>query len=418
MKKIILIILLFSFLQSYSQQTDSIDITTCVNAAIEVFQLQSSLDFNNKTIELQQKNLKTNFLPNIKIEGQATYQSEAIELDLPIPGLVLPEVPLDQYKVYFEVNQLIYDGGQTKNYNKILSTSSTENTIKNKITQNDLEINIAKIFFYTILLDKQLQITENQLKTLNDQLKIIEVGVKNEVVLQVNYDILYVEKLKIEQKINEIIIQKNSTLKVLEYYTNLKFSENTKFVLPNLIISSENIVSSKIELLEVQTQKLEFQNSQLSSSRLPNVYAFAQAGYGRPGLNMLSTEFSPYFFAGLKFSWKIYDWNNTKRSKQINIVKTQMIDIEKQNITISENVQKENIISQINSLSSNIEKDKEIIIIQEKIIKTYNSQLQNGIIKSSDYIIELNKLSLAKLTLELHLIQLEQKKYEFNNFIN
>ena len=418
MKKIILFIFLLNFLNSFSQQVDSIELTTCVNAAIEVFQIQKSLDFNNKSVELQQQNLKTNFLPSIKLEGQATYQSEAIELNLPIPGLVMPEVPLDQYKVYFEINQLIYDGGQTNNYNKILSTTSSENIIKTQIQQKDIENNISKIFFYTILLEKQLQITENQFKTINDQLKTIEIGVKNEIVLPVNYDILYVEKLKIEQKIDEIKIQKNSTLKVLEYYTNLKFTENTKFILPSITLTNENNNSSKTELLRIQSQKLELQNSQLSSSRRPNVYAFIQGGYGRPGLNMLSSDFSPYFFTGVKFSWKIYDWNNTKRSKEMNIFKSQIIDIEQQNISISNNIQKENILSQINSFSKNIEKDKEIIKIQEKIIKTYNSQLENGIIKASDYVIELNKLTQAKLMLELHLIQLEQKKFEFNNFNN
>jgi hypothetical protein len=44
---------------------------------------------------------------------------------------------------------------------------------------------------------------------------------------------------------------------------------------------------------------------------MPRVFAFAQAGYGRPGLNMMSNEFEPYAIVGAKLVWTPWEWNKS-----------------------------------------------------------------------------------------------------------
>ncbi|MBN2890950.1 MAG: TolC family protein [Bacteroidales bacterium] len=415
MKKTISILLLLGSI-TLSAQTETITLWQCISAGIENFQVQQNQEYNSQSVDLQKQSLKTNFYPVIKLNGQATYQSTAIEINLPIPGIEMPSVPLDQYKAYLEINQMIYDGGLTKSYSNLLSLSNTENISKSSIQEIEIGNNIAKIFFLALLLDKQEEIINNQLKTLNEQLKIVDISVKNNILTPVNRDILQSEILKVEQKFDETKILKSSTIKVLEQFTGQTYNSDVDFLFPDLSINqTDTSISPRIELFDIQSQKLEIMDNQISATRRPQVYAFAQGGYGRPGLNMLSDEFSPYFIAGVSFSWRIYDWNNANRNRQINAIKTNQINIEKDNTQIGITVQKENILAQINSLEQSIDKDKQIIILQENILKTYNSQLKNGIITSSEYVIEVNKLSQAQLTLELHKIQVEQLKYEYNN---
>lgn len=412
--KCLLVIALLTLNLSTFAQTDTINLWKCIDAGIENFQVQNSLDFGNKSVDLQQQNLKTNFYPIIKLNGQATIQSTAIEIDLPIPGVEMPTVPLDQYKAYLEIHQLIYDGGMTKSFSNILDLSFDENQTKSEIQEIEIGKSIAKIFFLAQLLDKQVDIIENQLKTLNNQLKIVDISVKNDVLIPVNRDILLSEILKVEQKLDETRILKSSTIKVLGQYTGHFFSEDADFAAPMIILNTtDTTVSPKIEILDIQSHKLDLMNNQVSATRRPQVYAFAQGGYGRPGLNMLSDEFSPYFIGGIAFSWKLYDWNNANRNRQINTIKHDQIQIEKQNTILAINIQKENILAKIKSLDEAIIKDFQIIDLQENILKTYNSQLKNGIITSAEYVIEVNKLSQAQLTLELHKIQLEQLKFEY-----
>jgi len=332
-----------------------------------------------------------------------------------MPGVEFPEVPLDQYKLYLQINQMIYDGGLTNSYKKILDISVKENELNSELTIKNLQKSVSNIFFATILLNSQEKIIDNQLKTLYEQFKIIESSVKNQVLPSVNKDIMESEILKIEQKADDLKVLKESSIKILSAYTGNNLSAQ-KLIQPKININiADSISSPNLELLKIQDQKLDLLNNQITAQRMPKIYAFGQAGYGKPGLNMLSDEFSPYFFAGVTFSWNIYDWNNAKRKKQINRINQQSLLVQKQNIQTALDIQQINILAKIKSTQIAIEKDLKIIELMNKIIKTYDSQLKNGIITSSEYIIELNKLSQAKLQLELHKIQLEQLKFNFNN---
>ncbi|MBN2663442.1 MAG: TolC family protein [Bacteroidales bacterium] len=416
MRKNIILLFLFGSFNLLSQTSDTISLWQCIFAGIDNYGLQQSLDYSNQTVDLQQNNLKTNYYPVIKLNGQATFQSSTIEINLPIPGVEMPTVPLDQYKAYLEINQLIYDGGLTKSYANILNLSATENLTKSTIQQKQIENNIAKIFFLALLLDKQIDVINNQLKTLNEQLNVVEASINGAVLTPVNRDILLSEILKIEQRLEETIILKTSTLNVLKQYTGQDLGSESELLFPYLSINSfDTSISPRMQLVDIQSQKLNLIDNQISASRKPNVYAFAQGGYGRPGLNMLSDEFSPYFIAGVTCSWRVFDWNNANRNRQINAIKNDQLSIDRHNIQVAINIQKENILAQLNSLQQTIHKDEQIIELQEKILNTYKSQLKNGIITSAEYVVEVNKLSQTQLTLELHKIQYEQLKFEYNN---
>ncbi|MEA3451315.1 MAG: TolC family protein [Bacteroidota bacterium] len=411
----ILIFLLSGTVFTFAQNIDSISLEKCLELSIEKMNIHKTADNNDKEIELRKQNLSTNYLPSLELKGQATYQSEALYIDLPIPGADAIEMPLDQYKAYLQINQLIYDGGITKSYKQMLDISIQENNLNTQIRILDIQKSVSNIFFMTILLDKQEKILANQLKTLNEQFKIIESSVKNQVLPPVHRDIMESEILKIEQKADEITVLKNSSLKILSEYTTLDLS-SSKIIIPDIEITLQDTVSSpNIELLDLQSQKINLLDKQLTAQRMPKAFAFAQAGYGRPGLNMINTDFAPYFIGGVTLSWTIYDWNKTKRNRQIYDLKNESLSYQKQNIQLAVDVKKSNIIAKINSTEQAIEKDKKIIKLMTRILKTYDSQLKNGIITSSEYIIKLNKLSQAELNLELHKIQLEQLKFNYNN---
>src|SRR6476661_322120 len=72
-------------------------------------------DLLRKTASLNVINLNKNFLPQFSVNGQASYQSDVTTIDLTLPGGIKFEPPSkDQYKVTADVNQLIFDGGATK----------------------------------------------------------------------------------------------------------------------------------------------------------------------------------------------------------------------------------------------------------------------------------------------------------------
>ena len=101
------VILLFSFFA----QAQSISLDSCIAAAKQnwpAFKKQMSISEKRNLIK---QTLNKNYLPNINLSGQASYQSEVITFpEVPnMPGF-FPELPLDNYNVEANLNQTIWDG--------------------------------------------------------------------------------------------------------------------------------------------------------------------------------------------------------------------------------------------------------------------------------------------------------------------
>ena len=64
------------------------------------------------------------YFPQININGQATYQSAVTEIPLRVPGMDVPTLNKDQYKLSGEVNQHLYDGGAIRLQKQAIATNA------------------------------------------------------------------------------------------------------------------------------------------------------------------------------------------------------------------------------------------------------------------------------------------------------
>ncbi len=176
MKKI-LFILLLPIQIVFGQNETPLD--SCYNWARENYpNLKQSESWKNIT-SLNQDNLKTNYYPKVSLNGQVSYQSDVIEIDFPMPGVTNPAVPKDQYKIYADLRQTIWDGG--------ISTASTqleEALLKSNLSELEVELyqlneQVAQTFFTALVIKEQLNVLTEQKKVLTEKLKLVESGVKN-----------------------------------------------------------------------------------------------------------------------------------------------------------------------------------------------------------------------------------------------
>jgi len=128
MKKGILIFTLLFSGMLYGQLPDTLSLDQCHQMAISRHPAAMQTGLLNSASELEQKKLNANYLPQVQINGQASYQSDVPQVDVEIPPFYIPppidmqisptplETPIppkDQYKVTMDVYQVIYDGGMT-----------------------------------------------------------------------------------------------------------------------------------------------------------------------------------------------------------------------------------------------------------------------------------------------------------------
>jgi outer membrane protein TolC len=123
---------------------------------------------------------------------------------------------------------------------------------------------------------------------------------------------------------------------------------------------------------------------------------------------MFENDFSPYYAVGLRLSWKLWDWSANRRQRQALSIQRDIIDARQ--ATFSKNIRLalEQQVREVERLEELIARDGEIIALRRRIVKQSESQLENGVITATEYLLERNAAHRAELTREQHKIQLAQ----------
>ena len=333
-----------------------------------------------------------------------------------MPGVTIPSVSKDQYKVYLDVTQNIWDGGLTK-ANEILETAQGETN------QQGVEVELYKVkeqvnslFFSSFLLQENLNVILKKQETLESRKLMLESGVKNGAVLQSDLDLILAELVKVKQQEIELQSNRETVLSAMAILTGRQVHNLQNLVIGVVDVSLDNQLDRpELSLFERQTDVLSASSELIQKKRNPKLYGFGQAGYGRPGLNMLNDQFDTYYIVGLGLNWAVFDWKNTKRSKETIKLKQQLVQTQQQQFERSVSIALDSELKKISKLEELLASDQELIELQERITKNSASKLENGAITTSDYITDLNAEMAARITMETHKVQLEAAKINYQN---
>ncbi|MFO7864721.1 MAG: TolC family protein [Salinivirgaceae bacterium] len=403
----LIIALVFVPFGLFAQQTVSLQ--TCWNETRKQLPLLQNNQSLAKLDSLEQRILKTNYLPQLNAKAQATWQSDVTSVDIPVPNIAIDEPSQEQYKVYLEVNQLIWDGGRTK-------ALSTKHEIETELTKAETDEifygfkqRVASLYFALMLSQQQIKLTDELISTLEKKLTEIEAGVVQGVVREAGKYVLQAEKMQAEQDLNNQQFQAESIAKMLNVLTGMTLSATTALEKPQPTIPAK-VNRSQLKVYQLKAQTAEQGKKVLAKNRMPVVSAFGQAGYGKPGLNMLNNEADTWLMVGAGISWNIFDWNSSKQKREKLTVQQQMIDNSREQFLYQLNTEKQQYEVEVQQYQTAIEKDKEIIGLRKKITEDYSSQLKQGTVTSSAYIEELFKEQTAKITQQIHEIKLVQSQ--------
>ncbi len=396
----------------FSQQSDTLTIFECYGYALKNYPVIRQKEYIEDAYINKVRNINTNWYPSLAFGGQTSYQSDVTEIS--VPGMNLPSQPHDQYKVYLELNQSIYDGGTSRAGRKLESNSCEIDLQQIEIELNTLKQRITGVYFSVLLLDKQHEILNLMLNELDEKLIVVESGIKNGVLLPSDRSVLQAEILKLRQRILDAQLSRESMVTSLGELTGLKLDTGAYLELPQAGPVYESTgLRPEFEMFELQKKQMDINSKSLATFNRPRLFAFSQAGYGKPGLNMLNDEFDTYYLIGLGFTWNFFDWGETKRKEKIlgsqkDIINTK-IEIFEKNL----NIQLENEMANIKKYEKSAELDRQIVKLRSEIKESSFSQLQNGIITSTDFLTEMNAEVQAKLQLETNIILLQRSLFNY-----
>jgi outer membrane protein TolC len=411
-------VICFAGLCSRAQE---LSIEDCYKAVRQNYPLVKQLELISKSTAYSIENAGKGYLPQVNINGQISYQTDVTKIPVQLPGMNIPEMSKDQYRVFAEASQVLYDGGTIKQRQNLAKVNGAIETQKLEVELYKLQERVNQLFFGVLFITEQLQ--QNNLIKKDIQLGIdkANTAVANGSGLKSSVNVLRAELLKVEQRGIEQRYSRKGFLDMLGLFINKTLPENTKLLKPDVTtLKSETTPVSEIrrpelKLYDDQRSGLDEQEHAIAIKNRPKFSFFLQGGVGKPALNMLSTGTEPFAIGGLKMSWPLSGLYTSKKEKAIVDVNRKGIDLQKETFVLNTNILLKQQDAELQKLTELMASDEEIIRLRAGVKKVSAVQLENGAINTSDYLRDVNAEDQARQSKLLHEIQLIIAQYSKQN---
>lgn len=349
--------------------------------------------------------------PSLDLNGKLSYQSDVVTVSLSDPAIPVefPEVPHDQYALNLDISQNLYDGGISKGKKSYEEAQMAAELQQVEVDLYTLKGKVNLYYFAVLILQENRHNLEIHLENLQARREAVQTAVDHGTLLETELHVLEVERLKVEKSIIELDSRLKAHMAALKIICGDGFNEQAILEKPQFEgIGNLGPARPEYRLFDLKHASMEAGKDLVGKKRMPVFYAYGQTGYGKPGYNMLSENWDHYYMVGAGLRWKIWDWNSTSREKlllgyQQQILQSQRASFDKE--VEAQLVQEE---AKIEQYRLTLEMDRQVLELQKKISGQAAVQLELGTMTATDYVTELNKESLARITLASHQVMLMQ----------
>lgn len=393
----------------------------CIGWAYDNYPQIKEMSLIEMTKGIDLKNAAYAWLPHLNISGKATWQSEVVEMPMDIPGMDI-NIPHDQYGLTAEFTQQIWDGGTSRSQKELAEAGAEVKKTQLETNLWSIRSRVQNVFLGIILIDKQLELNKLLRESLERSSEEVKSRMEAGVALPSDLDQVSVNILSCLQQRASLDADRKSYVKILGLLTGRDMTD-VELAVPqdavNYVDDGARDFETRPEMAfyAAQLKQNEFQRRQLNTLISPKLNLSLQGGYGRPGMNMLSGDFSGYFVAGLKLQWNIGALYTRGLDKRRVNADAQKIDLTRKSFILNSSVEAEQKNNAILKARDVLEKDSEIIGLRQRIRASGENQYREGTIKMNDYLSMLDEEYKAKANESMHEVQLMMAVYDMKNTI-
>ncbi len=393
----------------------------CIGWAYDNYPQIKEMSLIEMTKGIDLKNAAYAWLPHLNISGKATWQSEVVEMPMDIPGMDF-NIPHDQYGLTAEFTQQIWDGGTSRSQKELAEAGAEVKKTQLETNLWSIRSRVQNVFLGIILIDKQLELNRLLRESLERSSEEVKSRMEAGVALPSDQDQVSVNILSCLQQRASLDADRKSYVKILGLLTGRDMTD-VELAVPkdavNYVDDGARDFETRPEMAfyAAQLKQNEFQRRQLNTLISPKLNLSLQGGYGRPGMNMLSGDFSGYFVAGMKLQWNIGALYTRGLDKRKVNADAQKIDLTRKSFILNSSVEAEQKNNAILKARDVLEKDAEIIGLRQRIRASGENQYREGTIKMNDYLSMLDEEYKAKANESMHEVQLMMAVYDMKNTI-
>ncbi len=406
-----------SSLSAKAQVVNSLTIEKAYQLARKNYPLIKQRDLISRTKQYSVDNAGKGYLPALLFNGQATYQSDvtALPFKFPTPGIIIPHYSKDQYKLYGEIDQLIYDGGMISNQKQTAQVNEVIQQQNLKVELYALYDRVNQLFFGAILLDEQLKQNKLLKSDIQNGIDKTKAQVDNGTAYRSSLDELMAQLYQTDQSRVEFQATRKAYMDMLGLFINQPLDTNTTLEQPAVPQLTDNISRPELLYYDYQKKTYDLQDELLKIQLRPKFSLFFQGGYGRPGLNLLSNDFAWFYIGGARLSWNLGGLYTLKNMRQLSDLNRQSLDIQKETFVLNTRITQKQTHADIDKYLELLKKDDAIIALRTSVKNAASAQLENGVLSARDYITEVNAEDEARQSRILHNVQLLQTMYSYQS---
>ncbi|MDE7412163.1 MAG: TolC family protein [Muribaculaceae bacterium] len=403
-------------------------IEECVGLALENYPLASKYNTLTSFKEIELSDINKVWLPRIETYAQGTGQNivpsypESLKNVLQQMGNDVKGLSNYQYKIGFDINQTIWDGGVSKIRREMENAKDELDKASLDVELYPIRDRVENLYFAILLTDEQISINEQTYSLLLANLDRFRSMVRNGVAMQCDADMVEAQAMIVKQNMD--LAKKNvETLRLMLGILTGKNLEGERLLEPQVksILPGENL-RPELTLLEKRMALNALSDKMTEVSLMPKIGLFAQAYYGYPGFNyfesMMNRRFSFNLLAGVKISWNIdsfyFKKNNLRKIK----LSAENITAEKDIFLFNTRISATQQNGKAQGLYDMIESDKKIIELRVKVRKAAESQLENGVIDATTLLAKISDENIAKLNERYHKIDYIREYYKLKYTLN
>ncbi|MEI6864689.1 TolC family protein [Flavicella sp.] len=369
----------------------------------------------NEVSELNSAIIKKGKLPTITLNGVGQIQSENLSIGTAGTPVNI-DLPLGTYKGYIDANYNLYNGGLTKAQQQIEVAFLKMNQQKLKVSLRTLKDRVNTLFFAIKLSRQQQLLLNTSIQDINTNIEYMQVGYDNGTVLESELSKLKVRKLELQSEDIRFTGNIKAYFGVLNMLLDTTYPEVTELQLPEmgLMDYNPNISRPEQDFYDSQKDFLQAKESTINAGRKPKISLFAQGGIGYPNpVNFSDVSNATYALGGLRINWNILDWGIVEKEREKIKIQVQQTQVDKETFEFNIASQQKEFTEKITALQLQINNDTKIVALQKDILSQTQVQLQEGVINTNDYLIQVNAELSARQQLELHQVQVQQLRVNY-----
>ena len=411
------------------QLSAQITLDECISLAQDNYPLIQKYGMLENLEEVNLSNINKSWLPQINIYGQGSVQNETPSFPesltelLKQTGTNISGLDEWQYKIGVDMNQPIWDGGESVARREIERAQNDEQRAALDVQLYAIRERVENLFFGILLIEDQAEQTRNMQALLLSNLNKLRAMHENGTAMQSDVDMVEAQYLTNSQQLTQAKSIARNYRALLEIYIG-KSITGKKLIKPNDTEVPTDLMPERPELsyFQAQIKANEARDASIISNTMPKIGFFAQAYYGYPGFdyfeNMMNRNPSFNIIAGIKVSWNISSFYTKKDNRRKLQLASHDISVERDVFIFNTNLETQSQLNRINELKEIMKENDRIVELRTNVRKAAESQLNNGIIDATELLSRLTDEKQARLTASYHEIQLIQSIYQLKYILN